>query len=235
MFGELLESRAKRVRNRGGTVASAIGHGLFIALAVAATRSPLIARGPAERVVPLPVLTPAAPAPTPNQPAPSAPTSRTSPSVPLPPRPIDVVFAPVEIPDGITTDLVGAAVEGIAWRSDNAGALTGTAGNAGSGVGTDIPFAEGVDKPAMAISGNPAPRYPDILRRANVAGEVVIQVVIDTTGRADMSTVRVVSSAHTLLTDAVLAVLPKARFLPAETRGRKVPMWAVQSFVFEVR
>jgi hypothetical protein len=40
---------------------------------------------------------------------------------------------------------------------------------------------------------------------------------------------------HRLFVEAVLASLPRARFLPAEAGGRKVRMWAVQSFVFEVR
>jgi hypothetical protein len=39
MFGELLESRAKPVRNRGSAVASLVGHVVFIGLAVLAART----------------------------------------------------------------------------------------------------------------------------------------------------------------------------------------------------
>jgi protein TonB len=148
---------------------------------------------------------------------------------------IDVPF-PVIVPDEIPTiDLTRSAAAGIEFGPRDAGAFNTGSGDPALGSGDGIPFAAGVDKPALALHGNPTPRYPDILRRANVGGEVVIQVVIDTTGRADVGTARVLSSDHELLTNAVLATLPAARFLPAESGGRKVRMWAVQSFVFEVK
>jgi protein TonB len=126
-------------------------------------------------------------------------------------------------------------VVGIEWSTDRISGLPGTATHGAGGSEDGIPFAPGVDKPAIARAGNPSPRYPEVLRRANVAGEVVVQVVVDTTGLADLSTLRVLSSAHPLLTDAVLATFPRARFIPAETGGRKVRMWVVQSFVFEMK
>ena len=108
-------------------------------------------------------------------------------------------------------------------------------GSNGVTHGDGIPFAAGVEKPAMALGGNPVPLYPDILRRAGVRGEVTVEIVVDTTGVAQMATLRVITSAHPLLTDAVVAALKRARYLPAETGGRKVRMWVRQSFVFEVR
>lgn len=232
MFVELLESRAKPVRNRAGAIASVVGHGVFIALAVAATRSPLIARGPTERVVALPVLNPPSP-PRPSEPA--EPMRTPVLSTPGTSAPLMVAVPVIVLPGIPPIDLTQAPATGIEWRSDGRGLSPGITTRAPGGSDDGIPFAPGVDKPAIALAGNPAPRYPEILRRANVRGEVVVQVVIDTTGRADMTTLRVMSSDHPLLTDAVLAVLPRARFLSAETGGRKVRMWAVQSFVFEVK
>ena len=232
MFGELLESRARRRRNRGGTVASVVGHAALIALAVLSTRSQLGARVPVERVIPLPVLNP--PAPRPSDPAPvpvrAATTTPAAPVMPIITMP-DIV--PTDIPP-IDITRSSAIVIGSQFDGPPLSSGIGTP-SAGRGSDDGIPFAPGVDKPAIALPGNPTPRYPDILRRANVRGEVVIQVVIDTTGRADMSSVRVMSSDHQLLTDAVLATLPRARFLSAESGGRKVRMWAVQSFVFETK
>ncbi len=235
MFGELLESRARRVRNRGGAVASVIGHTLFIAGAVAATRSPAIATRPVERVVPLPVLTTPAPA-SPVSPAiPRRPSTQTAaPTQTL--RPIPTTIPPITLPIIDDANVNTSLPTEIGWSSDAPSIRGGIMPGAGAGtVGDGIPFAHGVDKPAIALSGNHAPRYPEILRRARVNGEVVVQVVIDTAGRSDMATLRVMSSTHPLLTDAVINALKGARFLPAESGGRKVRMWAVQSFVFEVK
>ena len=231
MFGELLESRAQRRRNRGGTVASVIGHTALIALAVMSTRTPLGARVPVERVVPLPVLN--SPAPRPGDPAPARSPAPTAPVAPAAP----IVTVPDIILPGIPpVDISRSPATVIGSQFDGSSLTTGLGTNAVAGGDEGgIPFAPGVDKPAIAMPGNPTPHYPEILRRASVRGEVVIQVVIDTTGRADMGSVRVLASDHQLLTDAVLAALPRARFLPAESSGRKVRMWAVQSFVFEVR
>jgi protein TonB len=229
MFGELLESRAKPVRNRGGAVASVVGHALMIGLAVVATRGQLNARRPVERVITLPVLHPAPRAPMETVPARSPTTS--TPSLPGAPK---FIFPDIILPGIPPIDVTQTSVPGIEWRSDRPGDPTGTATRTPGGSGDGIPFAGGVDKPAIALAGNPSPRYPEILRRANVRGEVVVQIVIDTTGLADMATLRIVSSDHPLLTDAVVAALPRARFLPAETGGRKVRMWAVQSFVFDI-
>jgi protein TonB len=229
MFGQLLESRAKPQRHRGGIVVSIVGHALFIALAVTATRTQLTATGPGERLDPPLVLNPPAspqPARTAQLISPSTSTSSRTVVAPLIP-PVDI-----PLPDIPTFDAPGQPLPGIEWTSDGAGTRSGNATSGAGGTEEGIPFAPGVDKPAIAHAGNPSPRYPEVLRRANVTGEVVVQVVIDTSGRADMGTLKVLSSAHPLLTESVLATIPRARFIPAETGGRKVRMWVLQSFVF---
>jgi protein TonB len=232
MFGELLESRVKRVRNRGSAVVSMVAHTMFIGLAVMATRHSLSARAPDERVIALPMLPPTE---QPHRTAPVEPARTAAPAQPQLPAPLTTAV-PVIVPDEIPAiDLGAPARVGIEWRTTSPGLGVGDTLSTLRESGDGIPFAPGVDKPAIALAGNPSPRYPDILRRAGVKGGVVIQVVIDTTGRADMTSVKIISSDHPLLTDAVLEVLPRARFLAAEAGGRKVRMWAVQSFVFEVR
>ncbi len=234
MFGELLESRARRARNRAGTIASVVAHVIFIALAVAATRTPLSANRPVERVVALPVL----PDPSPvihRAPLPLLAAPRRHPATPQLPSPLETSIPVIALPGIPEIDLTVPPATAIGWTSDPRRPSDGAAAVTGGGGENGIPFAPSVEKPAIALSGNPSPRYPDLLRYAKVQGVVVVQVVIDTTGRVDMSTLRVVSSDHVLMTEAVIAALPKARFLPAETAGRKVRMWAVQSFVFEIR
>jgi TonB family protein len=62
---------------------------------------------------------------------------------------------------------------------------------------------------APAQEGNPAPRYPDLLRSANVEGSALVRFYTDARGVPDMSTLAVVKSSHQLFTEAVKAVLPK--------------------------
>ena len=234
MFGELLESRAKRARNRGAMIASLVGHGVFITLAVLATRTQLTARVPDERVVPLPVLPPDPPR-HPPVPAPALPLRS-------PGRPVigPVIVPPLVIPDVILP--VDPQVEiplpdptDWEWGPRVRGDTSSRASTSTPGVDDAIPFASGVDKPAMALPGNPAPHYPEVLRRTGVHGEVTVEVVVDTTGRAQMESLRIVASDHPLMTEAVRSALARARFLPAETGGRRVRMWIRQTFVFEMR
>jgi len=74
----------------------------------------------------------------------------------------------------------------------------------------------------LAREDNPKPQYPSMLESAGVEGEVLVQFVIDTTGRADMSTFKVLKSSNDLFTNSVRNVLPRMKFYPAETGGRKV-------------
>jgi protein TonB len=233
MFGELLESRAKRARNRTGAMISVTGHVALIALALMATRKSLSARGEGERVVTLPALPPASP-PIEHRTQTVAPSR--APTAPQLPAPLAMpVIAPIEIATEIPGIDLSRITSDVAWNDGDV-ARRPTFGAAAGATGDDgIAIAATVEKPAIALPGNPAPHYPDVLRRAGIRGEVVMQIVIDTTGRADMSTLRVLSSDHPLLTAAVEAALPRARFLPAESGGKKVRMWAVQSFVFEVK
>jgi predicted amidohydrolase YtcJ len=77
-----------------------------------------------------------------------------------------------------------------------------------------------VDKPAMGRPGNPPPRYPPAV--SNLSGTVRIQVVVDTLGRADMSTFKVLRSTSAMFVEEVRNILPSWRFAPAELGGKKV-------------
>ena len=61
-----------------------------------------------------------------------------------------------------------------------------------------------------------------MLRSSNVEGEVLAQFVVDTTGRAEMSTFKVLKSTHDLFTESVKASLPNMRFEPALVGGHAV-------------
>jgi TonB family protein len=91
-----------------------------------------------------------------------------------------------------------------------------------------------VEKTAELIPGNPAPRYPDLLRSANIEGEVLAQFVVDTTGRVDMATVKVLKTTHDLFTNSVKQALPDVKFSPALVGGRKVKQLVQMTFPFSL-
>ena len=109
---------------------------------------------------------------------------------------------------------------------------TGVEGGTGPIISDQPYFDFQVEKPAMARPDNPGPRYPEMLRSAGVEGEAMMQFVVDTTGRAEPGSIKVIKASHELFGAAVKAVLPQMRFIPAEVGGRKVRMLVQQSFAF---
>jgi TonB family protein len=91
-----------------------------------------------------------------------------------------------------------------------------------------------VEREVQPVANNAAPRYPDSLRAAKVEGEVVVQFVVDTSGRADMSTFKALKSSHPMFTSAVQASLPNMRFQPAEVGSHKVKQLLQMPFQFRL-
>ena len=91
-----------------------------------------------------------------------------------------------------------------------------------------------VDKQVAQIPDTVQLRYPKQLRAANVEGQVLLQFVVDTNGRADPSKAKAIRSSHELFTAAVMEVLPKLRFTPAEVGRRKVMQLVQQPFTFSL-
>ena len=92
-----------------------------------------------------------------------------------------------------------------------------------------------VEKPVVARADSPRPRYPELLRSAGVGGEVVAQFVVDTLGRVEVGSVRVLRATHPLFAQAVERTLPVARFIPAEAGGHRVRQLVQQPFAFAVQ
>ena len=76
--------------------------------------------------------------------------------------------------------------------------------------------------------------YPDALKAAGIGGRVVVQFVVDTNGRIDMSTVKVMSSDHDGLVDATRRALGEFRFSPARMGDRSVRMLTQMPIVWQV-
>lgn len=87
--------------------------------------------------------------------------------------------------------------------------------------GVDKRSSESATGPTSArlLGTMPEPTYPVFLRKNNVEGEVVVQFVVDETGKPDMSTLEVVRSPHDAMTASVRKVIEQIRFEPARTGG----------------
>lgn len=152
-----------------------------------------------------------------------------------PPKGFQVLQAPIKIPDVIPQiDLSKKATDDADFSGK--GVMGGTSKGVGDKpVSNDQTYFEfQVEKQVQVAPGNGAPRYPDVLRSANVEGEVLAQFVVDTTGRADMSQFKALKSSHELFTQAVKQWLPNAHFYSAEVGGKKVKQLVQMPFQFNL-
>src|SRR4029079_2097744 len=144
---------------------------------------------------------------------------------PPPPKGFQVLAAPVKVPDVLpdidlnkkVTDEADFSGKGVAGGSAK-GVVGGTAP-----VNSDQPYFEfQVEKQVATIPGQPGPVYPDMLKSANVEGELLAQFVVDTTGVSEAGTFKVLKSTNEQFTNSVKNALPRMKFYPAEVGGRKV-------------
>ena len=236
MFDNLIESKAKPQRSAGGTIFSIVFHTVIIAAAVYGTleAKQQLEKPKAEKVEFVKMEKKNEPPPK-EEPKPPPPKQEIV-AAPPPPKGFQVLTAPVKIPDVLpdidlskkVTDEADFSGKGVAG-----GIAKGVVGGTPPPANADQAYFEfQVEKQVAPHPGNPGPRYPDMLRSANVEGEVLAQFVVDTTGRADMSTFKVLKSSHDLFTNAVRATLPQMRFYPAEIGGRKVKQLVQMPFQF---
>lgn len=225
MFTNLLESKAKTQRSVGGSFVSLVTHAGLIVLAIQATLHAGQRRDERETKVEFAEVKRDEPVP---------PKVREV-RVAAPPRGFQTLSAPVNIPDALAEiDLSRKPTNELDWIGK------GAPGGHDSGVVVTLPannyiyFESQVEKSVMAEPGSPAPRYPEVLKAAGVEGEVEVSFVVDTTGRADPMSLRILKSTHGLFDAAVRSALPGMRFMPAEVGGRKVKQQVQQPFVFRI-
>jgi protein TonB len=91
-----------------------------------------------------------------------------------------------------------------------------------------------VEKAVIAIPGTATPRYPSMLQRDGIEGEVRAQFVVDTLGRVESGSFKSLDPVHDLFAQAVRDALGRARFRPAEVGGHKVRQLVEQTFTFRI-
>jgi periplasmic protein TonB len=233
MFNNLIESKPRKQRTTGGLIFSGVAHAVLITAAVYGTlqAKEQIEKQKVEKVQFVEMKK--EPPPPPKEQPPPPPDVVMQPP---PPKGFQVLTAPIKVPDVLpdidlskkVTDEADFSGKGVAGGRAN-GVVGGTA------VNTDQPYFEfQVEKQVQTAPGSPQPRYPDMLKSANVEGEVLAQFVVDTTGHAEMNTFKVLKSSHELFTQSVRSVLPNMRFYPAEIGGRKVKQMVQQPFTFSL-
>ncbi|MBI1810018.1 MAG: TonB family protein [Gemmatimonadetes bacterium] len=234
MLNNLLESKPQKQKSVGGTIASGIMHVIIIAVAVQATLNAGQKKETREQKIDFVQVKKDEPPPPKDEPKPPPPDVTAAPP---PPKGFQVLTAPVNIPDVLPeidlskklTNEADFTGKGVAGGRDK-GVVGGVAP-----VNSDQPLFEfQVEKPVMQAPGSAQPRYPDILKSAGVEGEVLAQFVVDTTGRAEVNTFKVLKTSHELFASAVKNALPNMKFLPAEVGGRKVKQLVQQPFVFAI-
>ena len=101
---------------------------------------------------------------------------------------------------------------------------------------TDAPGSNewSVHEVMMHVLSTGKPRYPEALRQSGITGEVLVQFVVDTLGRVDMNSVKILKSTHDLFTAAVRSALPQFRFKPAEANGKRSAAMAQMPFDFQL-
>jgi periplasmic protein TonB len=236
MFDNLIESRARKQKRAGGTFLSLVVHALLITAAVYGTlhASEALEKPKAEKVefVTVKKDEPPPPKETPKPPPPDVVMKAP------PPKGFQVLTAPIKIPDVLPQIDLSKKVTN---EEDFSG--KGVAGGFAKGVvgGTPQPINDNqtyfefqVEKQVAPYPTNTPPRYPDMLRSANVEGEVLAQFVVDTSGRADMREFKILKSTHDLFTAAVKSALPQMRFYPAEVGGHKVKQLVQMPFQFSL-
>lgn len=222
MFQLLLESKADTRLPFGGSLVSTVAHGALVTglVLLTAQRPTREVPTPEPRATFIPVEPPRV-APSQSRPLPSSSSSAATPA-PLgaPPMPI-VVDIPIGIPPVDLTVVPGSAADFLP-RGVPGGRADGISG-APANRGGSAAFTElEVDKPVVMAPGMAAPSYPASLRAAGLSGNVIVEFVVDTMGRVEDGTSRVVTADHPLFAASVRAALPSYRFLPAEAEGRRV-------------
>ncbi len=100
--------------------------------------------------------------------------------------------------------------------------------------GSRVYLAAEVDSPALAQRTG-GPQFPASMRDSSIDATVIVAFIVDSTGKAEVPTVILMSSPHADFTRSVVKAVPRMRFIPAARGGRRVRMWVVQRFEFTRR
>jgi len=124
-------------------------------------------------------------------------------------------------PSGKSAQLIHFNARGLDRHMSQVEAACPPGGNR-DGRAADQVYAEAaVDERAEIVSAPPL-EYPPALRHAGLQGRVTVQAVIDTLGRAELASVKVIARPNTAFDESARAYVLHAVFRPARVKGRAV-------------
>jgi TonB family protein len=124
-------------------------------------------------------------------------------------------------PSGKSEQLIRFNARGLERHMSQVDAACPPGGN-GEGRAADQVYAEAaVDERAKIVSAPPLD-YPPALRQAGLQGRVTVQAVIDTLGRAEPASLKIVAHPNAAFDQSARAYVLHAVFRPARVKGRAV-------------
>ncbi len=226
MLEILLESGGHRSLGAGPRMVALSVHGVVVLAGGLVTH-------PAPPIVPRPVTVPIeifGPAP-PVRPAGSPARGGTDGRGEILAAPDVPVSAPAAVP-AVAVPLVGRDTA-LDARTVAGRDLWGQQGLA-AGPGSLVKLAGEVDEQVVVLRAK-RPRYPPALAAIGVSGQVRLAFVVDTLGRCEPGSVRVLSSTHPGFESAASDAVLGSAFRPARVRGAPVPQLVQQNVVFRLQ
>ncbi len=229
MFENLIESQHKTQYGgaAGGGVFSIALHSVLITAAVYATMHAKEVKKAVVRVFDITQV-----AQQKNEPPP--PQQQIASVAPLP-KGFQTLSIPTNIPINIpppsqntsfnAADFSGVGIEG--------GLARGVA-TTGPVIRTDQPYLESVVEERPEYVGGPKPRYPDLLRQAGIDGRVLVEFVVDTVGRVERGSIKILSSTNQLFEQPTREAISASSFRPGKISGRAVRVRVQQPINFQI-
>ena len=131
-------------------------------------------------------------------------------------------FQTVAVPAQIPTDIPPVDLQQRFDPKDYSG--SGIEGGRSSGVvtsGNEV-YAEALVEERPSLLSAPPPVYPPLLKQAGIQGRVILRAVVDTTGRVEPASVRIMKSPNPAFDQPTKDWVLKALFRPARLHGRGV-------------
>jgi len=130
-------------------------------------------------------------------------------------------FQTVVAPDVIPTNLPPVNLQEKFDPKDYSG--SGVEGGLATGMvlGNEV-FMEAIVEEKPSVLSGPIPVYPELLKQAQIQGRVLVQAVIDTLGRAEVNSVKIIQSPNPGFDQSARQYVLKALFRPARVHGRAV-------------
>jgi protein TonB len=145
----------------------------------------------------------------------------------IPLKGFQTVVAPTEIP----TDIPPINLQEKFDPKDYSG--SGVEGGVANGlVPTGEVYAVDLVQEKPDRLAGPQPAYPELLRSAGIQGRVVVQLVVDTLGRAEPNSVRIIKSPNPGFNEAVKNSVLRTVFRPGRVQGRAVRVLIEMPFDF---